>query len=409
MEGLLRDSGFEIVENGSDADICIVNTCSVTGRSDAEARRIMRQAARAGSRVIATGCYAQLRPDEISRISGVDLVIGNAEKTSISDHVRRISTNHGRTINNLKRHATYPLEVHPYFSKRARGFLKIQDGCNFACSYCTIPMARGKSRSLPPDDAIRAMEVMSEQGFREIVLTGIHIGSYGSDLNDGSDLLLLLTRAAERFPEVRFRLSSIEPHEFRYEYIDLMKSGNVCPHLHIPLQSGSDHILRLMKRGYTTGNYQHLINEIFTRYPEVSIGADVIVGFPGESGKDFDSTVKLINDLPLSYLHVFPYSKRPDTEAAIMNDHIRPEIMRERVSLLREISKKKKNIYMTKNIGRILDVIVEKWVDSTRSYRAISGNYLRLFIPKKGLKLSDRLLVKVKSLTESGLLAKPVD
>jgi threonylcarbamoyladenosine tRNA methylthiotransferase MtaB len=409
MEGLLRAEGFEVVDKTSEADICIVNTCTVTAKSDAEARRIMRQAARSGVKVIATGCYAQLRPDELSKIEGVELVIGNAGKANISDHLKRISTNQDQTINNLMSDATYPLEIHPYYSKRSRGFLKIQDGCNFSCSYCTIPMARGKSRSLHPDSVMKAVEALVSQGFREIVLTGIHIGSYGSDLGEGVNLLSLLTIAVKKFPSVRFRLSSIEPHEFRKEYIDLMKSGNVCAHLHIPLQSGSDRILRLMKRGYTTDKYQQIINGIFTEYPEVSIGADIIVGFPGETDNDFNSTVKLINDLPLSYLHVFPFSMRPGTAAAGMSDLVSPEMIRERVAILRKLSEKKKKVFMTRNIGKILDVIVEKWDDTSSSFRAISGNYLRVFISEKGLKLSDRLPVKVKSLTDSGLMAEIVD
>ncbi len=408
IEGILRNNNFEIVEHTDRPDVCIINTCTVTAKSDYQSRQLIRKATRTGARVIATGCYAQLRADEMSTIEGLNLIIGNSEKNNIINYIHKLKMSNGGPSTEV-----YPpensLRAQPYYSDRSRAFLKIQDGCNFSCSYCTVPMARGRGRSLSGDDIMKSVEKLCLDGYQEIVLTGIHIGSYGIELNPKSSLLKAVRRISEFYPQIRIRLSSIEPQEFDNELLLLMKSGNVCPHLHIPLQSGSDKILKAMSRGYTADFFEHLINNLITGYPEMSIGTDVIAGFPGETDKNFNDTVKFIETLPLSYLHVFPYSGRPNTKASALKDQVSVKVKKNRVQKLIELGKTKKNNYMKKNLGRILDVIVEKGNVTDDYYNALSDNYLRIFVKSRNLHPGQRLRVKVSSLTDKGLIAKPPD
>jgi threonylcarbamoyladenosine tRNA methylthiotransferase MtaB len=405
IEGILRNNNYEIVAFSDSPDVCIVNTCTVTAKSDYQSRQLIRRAAKSGSRVIATGCYAQLNADDLSKIEGIDLVVGNSEKTGLINYLQNCSTKNDKPIIDVGMPNT-PLKPLPYYSNRSRAFLKIQDGCNFSCTYCTVPLARGKSRSLNIQHVLTAVDDLKVQGYKEIVITGIHIGSYGLDLHPKSSLLKILNEVTGAHPDIRFRLSSIEPQEFREEFLSLIKDGNLCPHLHIPLQSGSDKVLKLMNRGYSTEYYKQLINEILTKCPDISIGTDLITGFPDESAKDFDDTVKFIKELPLSYLHVFPYSRRPNTKAFMMQNHVSGIIMKSRVKILRAIGNKKKNDYMTKYLHSIMDVIVEDKHLKGHYHRGISDNYLRLFIDSHNLQPGQRIIVRVKSMTDSGLFAQ---
>ncbi|MCK5503544.1 MAG: MiaB/RimO family radical SAM methylthiotransferase, partial [Thermodesulfovibrionia bacterium] len=303
---------------------------------------------------------------------------------------------------------TARLKSAPYYSDRSRAFLKIQDGCNFSCSYCTVPLARGKSRSLAIHDVLASVDRLCSDGYKEIVLTGIHTGSYGTDLKPKSSLFETVKLIAESYPQIRIRLSSIEPREFNEELLLLLKYDNICPHLHIPLQSGSDKILKAMNRGYTTEFYKQLINNIITNYPGVSIGTDVIAGFPGEDERDFDDTVKFIKQLPISYIHVFPYSKRPDTKASLLNDQISEENKKIRVKKLLEIGKNMINHFNSLRLGNILDVIIEDKTKSIGFYNAISDNYIRVLVQSNSLKAGQRLNVKVISLTDRVLIAQPI-
>ena len=412
IEGTLRNNDYLIVAKNGDPDVVIVNTCTVTARSDHESRQMVRRALKSGAKVIATGCYAQLRPEELTEIKGLDLVGGNSGKQDIIDYLNKINP----SDDEKPEHASVcvdkpanPLELQPYYSTRSRAFLKVQDGCNFACSYCAVPKARGKSRSLSVEDVLRAVDELCSQGYREIVLTGIHIGNYGPDLSPKSSLMELMDRITIGYPDIRIRLSSIEPQEVSDELLSLIKERNVCSHLHIPLQSGSDRILKLMNRRYTTGRYQQLINKIITEIPDIAIGTDIITGFPGESDKDFDDTVKFVDQLPLSYMHVFPYSKRPDTKALLLSEFISEKVKKDRVKKLMEISNYKKNNYMEKHIGNVLDVIVQKKNVKTGCYGAISDNYLRLSVKAGALKSGQNLKVRVISLTDTGLQAEPLN
>jgi threonylcarbamoyladenosine tRNA methylthiotransferase MtaB len=407
IEGILKNNNYEVVEYSDHPDICIVNTCTVTAKSDYQSRQLIRKAVKSGAKVIVTGCYAQLRPEEISKVEGVKLVLGNSEKNNLLNYIEKLSNNITTPLITVNTPHT-PLNPQPYYSNRSRAFLKIQDGCNFACSYCTVPMARGRSRSLDEKHVLNSIEYLVKDGYREVVLTGIHIGSYGLDLKPKNSLVNIVKKILKSFPEIQIRLSSIEPQEFKDDFLHLINEGNVCPHLHIPLQNGSDKILRAMNRGYDTSFYKQLINRIVTACPEISVGTDVIVGFPGETEKDFNNTVKFIEQLPLTYLHVFPYSKRPHTEASQFTDQVRADVKKARVKRLLEISQKLKNAYMIENLGRILNVIVEQKDETTGFYRAISDNYLRVFIQSDSLQPGQSLKVKVISLTDNNLITQPV-
>ena len=407
IEALIRGGRHEIVRPHDNPDICIINTCTVTAKSDYQSRQLIRRAARAGARVIATGCYAELKPEELSKIEGLDLVIGNSDKESIVDYIEKLA---GDNLPHGKHRGCHnpDLSYQPYYSDRSRAFLKIQDGCNFSCSYCAVTMARGKSRSLPPDEVIRAVNDIVGQGYREIVLTGIHIGLYGYDLKPRTDLAAIVKEICSISKDARIRLSSIEPQELSDDLLEMMGNDVLCMHLHIPLQSGSDTILRLMNRRYTSGFYEHLINRIITLYPDISIGTDIIAGFPGEGEKEFNATVKFINKLPLSYIHVFPYSKRAGTEAITFSNHIDEGEMKRRVRLLLELSNDKKKAYLSKQSGRELDVINEGISDNNQYYKAISDNYLRVRVLSGDLQGRDRLSVRVISLTDRELVAEPL-
>ena len=416
IEGALRNNNYEIVKHTDNPDVCIINTCTVTAKSDYQSRQMIRKFARSGAKVIATGCYAQLKPDELSKIEGLALIVGNSEKERLISYLEDIPDNDIRSDESAKcrisvRPPASHLSAQPYHSSRSRAFLKIQDGCNFSCSYCTVPLARGKSRSLNPQDILLSVKKLSSDGYKEVVLTGIHIGSYGLGLQPKSSLLDVVKEITKTYPEIRIRLSSIEPQEFDEEFLSLIKERNVCPHLHIPLQSGSDNILKAMNRGYSTSYYKQLINRIVTACPDISIGTDVITGFPGETDKDFNDTVKFIDQLPLSYLHVFPYSKRPDTKASSFGNQINDKLKKERVKILIEIGESKKIAYMQRSLGCILDVIVEKKSAIDRYYKAISDNYLRLLVKSDNLTSvtsGESLKVRVISLTDRVLRAEPL-
>ncbi|MBI5057096.1 MAG: tRNA (N(6)-L-threonylcarbamoyladenosine(37)-C(2))-methylthiotransferase MtaB [Nitrospirae bacterium] len=406
MEGMLRNNNYEIVAYADNPDICIVNTCTVTAKSDYQSRQLIRKAARSGAKVIATGCYAQLRPDELSGLDGIGLITGNSAKGQILNYIEKLQTNNKPSIaidspNTL-------LSPQPYYSTKSRAFLKIQDGCNNRCSYCSVPLARGKSRSLSPEDVLVSAGKLSNDGYNEIVLTGIHIGSYGLDIQPKCSLLSIVQMLITSYPHIRFRLSSIEPHEFKEEFLTFIKDGSVCAHLHIPLQSGSDKILKEMNRSYSTTFFKNIIDKIISACPYISIGTDVIVGFPGESEMDFNDTVKFIEHLSLSYLHVFPYSRRPDTSASLLASQVDPHIKHRRVNILLDISTKKKNAYINNKLENILDVIVENKTETHGIYKGISSNYMKVFIKADNLARGHRLKVKVISLTDSGLLSEPL-
>jgi threonylcarbamoyladenosine tRNA methylthiotransferase MtaB len=364
--------GNAIVPFESEADVYVINTCSVTAKSDYHCRQTIRAAIRRkeGARVIVTGCYAETRPQEIRSIPGVSLVLGNDEKANIARYVS--DPEHA----GVSRASGYNERLR----ERTRGVLKIQDGCDSRCSYCIVPQARGGSRSVPWEEVVKLFVQAVEAGCPEVVLSGIHIGRYGSDLDPRVSFTGLVADLLAGRKHTRIRLSSIEPNEITDELLDLFGQG-MCRHFHIPLQSGDDAILRSMNRDYTAAFYRNLVENIARKVPGVAIGADVMVGFPGEDENAFLNTFNLIEELPLTHLHVFSYSPRPGTTAAIMKGQVSTTIKKQRNEALRDLGLKKNLEFRNRFKGSILNVVLE---ESSRSDEGegsgLTDNYIRVTV-----------------------------
>jgi len=374
----LASRGNTIVPFEAEADIYIINTCTVTAKSDYQCRQTIRSAVRRGrgARVIVTGCYAETRPDELRTLDGVDLVLGNSLKASIPDRIMKNTDG-----------PNPPSMPARSLQGRTRGFLKIQDGCDNRCSYCIVPSARGGPRSVATESVIKEFERLVRTGCPEIVLSGIHIGKYGVDLDTGIDLTGLLKTLIGNRGGARIRLSSIEPREITPELIGFVGQG-LCRHLHIPLQSGDDAVLSAMKRNYTAGFYRQLLVDIANSVPGIALGADVMVGFPGEGDAQFLNTVRLIENSPLSHLHVFSFSPRPGTPAAEMKNQVPEKVKKHRSEILRELGGKKNTVFRKKYTGCELLAIVENKIDRETGFMTgITDNYIRLTI--QGAKRED--------------------
>ncbi len=368
-----QSRGNTVVPFDEKADVYIINTCSVTAKSDTQCRQIIRAAVRKaeGAKIVVTGCYAETRPEEIRRIAGVDLVVGNSDKMKIARQIMTSSA--GRETDSTPQSPNAAAE-------RTRGFLKIQDGCDNHCSYCIVPFARGRARSAAPWGVISEFEQLVRAGYAEIVLTGIHIGSYGIDLAEPTDLAAMVATLVSRRGNSRLRLSSIEPREITDRLIELLGKG-LCRHLHIPLQSGDDNILSSMKRNYSSGYYRTLLCGISRTVPGVALGADVMVGYPGEGENEFLNTLRLVEETPLTHLHVFSYSPRPGTAAATMDNQVPEATKKRRNEELRTLGLKKNFIFRQNNCGADLKVIVENKADSrTGLFTGLTDNYIRVSI-----------------------------
>jgi threonylcarbamoyladenosine tRNA methylthiotransferase MtaB len=374
--------GMTLVPFEAEADCYIVNTCTVTGRTDYQSRQLIRRAIRRNpaAAVIATGCYAQRAPEEIARIPGVRIVAGNAEKSHLPELLQELAKGKGPQVHvgdirSEKRFSPLGAIVIP---GHTRAFLKIQDGCNAFCSYCIVPRARGGSRSLRPAEIEDGIASLAGRGCREVVLSGIHLGAYGRDLVPAIDLTAVVRHIVEERPIERLRLSSIEPREITGELLSLIgSSGIVCRHLHIPLQSGDDKILAAMNRDYDAAFFRDLIRNILVTIPGIAIGIDVMVGFPGETEAAFANTLRLIEELPFAYLHVFPFSRRPGTPAAAMPGQVHEADKKQRVERLRTVGAEKRRIFAEKFIGAPLTILTEGKKDkSTGFFVGFSDNYI---------------------------------
>lgn len=390
LEGTLKENGVTIVELKDNPDVCIVNTCAVTSKSDYNSRQMIRRAARTGSKVIVTGCYSQLKRHDVSAIPGVEGIVDNREKYEIAKMLTGKSADLSFSL-----------------SSRSRPHLKVQDGCNFRCSYCSVPQARGPSRSVDPEKVIERAQAIESRGYGEIVLTGVHLGTYGYDLDVRSSLTSLLKKLMVKTHCVRFRLSSLEIGEISDEILEIMQSGRICNHLHVPLQSGSTEILRLMRRRYTADFYKERMLLFSEKIDNLSIGTDVIVGFPGEGDEEFSQTVKLIRDIPFSYLHVFPYSRRPGTMAAGMKTNLSRKAAAGRVAILRDLGSDKKDAYMRLQVNRRLEVILEE----SRGENLVCGtsaNYLKVLVPHQGHVKGSLVYVRPAEVIEGMLRASTI-
>ncbi|NWF57704.1 MAG: tRNA (N(6)-L-threonylcarbamoyladenosine(37)-C(2))-methylthiotransferase MtaB [Syntrophaceae bacterium] len=379
--------GHQIIPSSQAADVTIVHTCTVTQKTDYQSRQIIRglSAKNPGGRVIVTGCYAQVAPQILQNIPGVDYVVGTAERKKIPEIIgsRERSGKAGLLVSPVEKQEKFEEWGPPHFAGRTRAFLKVQDGCNSFCSYCIVPFARGRNRSLPPERVLFQARELASRGFKEIVLTGIHLGTYGEDLLPSQSLFTLLQALEGENLGLRLRLSSIEPREITPPLMDyLADSQGVCPHLHIPLQSGDDAILKRMNRNYSASFFADLVNRLAQKIPRAAIGADVIGGFPGEGDSAFRNTMSLIEALPLAYLHVFPFSKRKGTPAAVFPAQVPPQVIRARCQALRELGERKRDRFSRSFLGKRLKVLVEAKRDrGSGLLKGFSENYISVLLP----------------------------
>lgn len=391
---------YDIVPFGSEADIYVINTCTVTGRTDSKCRQAIRRAHKLSPNAViaVVGCYAQINPEELKSLPGVKIVLGSDAKFEIMAQIEHYFKT-GRTYNARSTNHAF-IQAHPgFYRNHTRAFLKIQDGCNNFCSYCIVPYARGRSRSEPIENVMSDIHRLIDHGYKEIVLTGVHIGRYGQDLPSQTNLIELL-KALSREPEmVRIRLSSLEPMELDEEMIDLISDSKViCPHFHIPLQSGDNSVLQMMNRHYTSQYFFQLVDSIKRKISDAAIGTDVIVGFPGESDEAFRNTYDLIQDLPLSYLHVFTYSRRTGTRAAGF-DHQLPRLTRkQRSDSLIALGKIKKKTFYAQSLGKILNVLFESR-DSGDTMHGFSENYIKVASGKDDRYFDEITKVKIVATT----------
>ena len=400
IERQLREQGYMAAAQPGDADVVVLNTCTVTAAADAQARDAIRKihAANPATRIVVTGCYAQRAPEEIAALPGVTFVVGNSHKPQIPSLLHSISSAfpqredpplfHSSSILTGDIFSTTDVLVAPVLGgegNHTRPTLKIQDGCNSRCSFCVIPFVRGKSRSLPVATVLSEIRRLSESGFREIVLSGINLGTYGRDLTPRVELIDLVRRILDETAVERLRLSSIEPLDVTQDLIDLFATNDrLAPHFHMPLQSASDRILAAMHRWYRAEHYARRIELIREALPHAAIGADVLTGFPGESEDDHGETLRFIEGHPFTYLHVFSYSSRPGTKAAGLSQHVPGQVIKRRARELRALADRKSSEFRQSQLGRTLRVLTlhRSANDAPGCTPALSENYLSVMIPE---------------------------
>jgi len=413
LEERLRGAGYGIVPFSRRADLYCLNTCAVTARAAMESRQLIRRALRQNpeARVVVTGCYAQIAPAEIAAVSGVSLILGTGEKLALLDYLAAPVSGATPAV-----HAGDPRQtgipqplVLSAFAGRTRAFLKIQDGCDASCSYCIVPHARGRSRSIPATPVLEQVERFLAGGFREIVLTGIHLGQWGQDLEPPRHLNSLIGDIFAQCPPARLRLSSLEPGEITGELLDRMASEpRLCPHLHVPLQSGDAAILGQMNRTYHPPFYRDLVRDAVTRIPHLAVGADILVGFPGETDACFLSTYRLLEALPLAYLHVFPFSPRPGTPAAVMKGRVAPPVIRTRSALLRDLDRAKRLTFMGRFVGTVRPVLLEGRSAADGGRLGFSDNYIPVLVNSGDIGENRLLLARFEEIQGNRVVATPL-
>ena len=405
----LTDHGFERAEFTDGADMYVINTCSVTDHADRKCKKVVAEALRHNpdAYIVVVGCYAQLKPVEISQIPGVDLVLGAAEKFNLMAHLGDLKKESEARVMNAPIKETR--DFVPGFSEgeRTRAFVKVQDGCDYFCSFCTIPLARGSSRSANIADTVEKIKQVASGAVREIVLTGVNLGDFG--VNHNEDFYGLITELDKLEAVERFRISSIEPNLLSDDIIGFVAgSRRFVPHFHIPLQSGSDEILGRMRRRYKTELYKSRIARILELMPHCAIGVDVIVGFPGETEEEFLKTYQFLNELDVAYLHVFPYSERPNTTAKKMQGRVPQSVRNERVSMLRSLSEKKRQAFYRKHLGTTRSVLFEA-EEKSGYMHGFTDNYIKVKAAYDPLLVNELAEVSLDALNEDGTVSSALD
>jgi len=381
--------GHRIVASGCNSDVIVINTCSVTNKAGAQSRHAIRKSLRDNpqAKIVITGCHAEVAAEQLKAMEEMQgrsaCIIGNADKHLLVDAA--LEENHGDNqgiysiytpVNEQRRITPLPVRT---FGSRTRAYLRIQDGCNSFCSYCIVPHTRGRSRSLEIDDVRRQAEVFAEEGYREIVVSGIHVGYYGADLADNIDIAGIMEQLCHTTPQIRYRLSSIEPVEISEKLLAVMaENDNFMPHLHIPLQSGSDDILLRMNRRYSTSRFAETVDLCQRSIADLAVGIDILAGFPGETDEQFSSTYSFLEDLTFTYLHVFPYSMRPGTPAAGFPDQVASHVKGHRVTHLRRLGEQKKQQYYSRFLGQARPVLVEGKRNKNGRLKGFTDNYIPL-------------------------------
>ncbi len=405
-----KNEGFMRVDFSEKADIYVINTCSVTDNADKRFKSIVKQAQKVNEDgfLIAIGCYAQLKPEELAEVDGVDLVLGATEKFKITDYLNDLTKNNFAEIYSCEiEEADFYVGAYS-FGDRTRAFLKVQDGCDYKCTYCTIPLARGISRSDKLENVLKNAAEISAKGIKEIVLTGVNIGDYGKgefDDKNHEHSFLDLVKALEQVEGVeRLRISSIEPNLLKNETIDFVaQSKTFVPHFHIPLQSGSNEILKMMRRRYMRELYVDRVNHIKTAMPDACIGVDVIVGFPGETDEHFLESYNFLNDLDISYLHVFTYSERENTVAAEMQGVIPIKVRKKRSKMLRGLSAKKRRAFYESQLGSFHTVLFEG-ENKEGFIHGFTENYVKVKTPWNPGLINTIHQIKLVKIDEDGLV-----
>jgi threonylcarbamoyladenosine tRNA methylthiotransferase MtaB len=396
----LEEKGWVRCEKKSSADLCIINTCAVTSKAGMQSRQAIRKIIRDNpdAKIVVTGCHAQTDYELIHKIEKIDQIVCHKDKTLIADRIADLpkAPSTPQTTGDSPSPFVFRPPDHsrgnrflafdkPVEGNMTRAYLKIQDGCNAFCTYCIVPYARGSSVSMPESEVFKHLEKLCRSGFKEVILTGIHTGMYGLDLTPPTSLIHLLNTMDKEKSVERVRISSIEPAEISEALIDLACPGHiVCDHFHIPLQSGDDEILKNMKRPYSASLFEALIHKIHTKLPFAGIGVDTLVGFPGETDAQFENTFRLIEKLPISYLHVFPFSPRKGTPAFHFKGKVASAVIKERCARMRALDKEKRAAFVHANRGRKLQAIVQKTQDRQTGYlKAVTSNYLTVMLERK--------------------------
>jgi threonylcarbamoyladenosine tRNA methylthiotransferase MtaB len=398
----MEDAGFQKADFQSGADLYVINTCSVTDHADRKCKKVVREALKynPNAYVVVVGCYAQLKPEEISNIPGVDMVLGAAEKFNLAQHLDTLVKEPKSKIFNAPIKETKAFV--PGFSEgeRTRTFMKVQDGCDYFCTFCTIPLARGASRSGTIEETLEKVKLAAQGGAREMVLTGVNLGDFG--VTHGQDFFGLVKELDALDCIDRYRISSIEPNLLTDAIIDFVASSRrFAPHFHIPLQSGSDDILKRMRRKYESSLYKNRIERILSLMPHCAIGVDVIVGFPGETEEEFLKTYNFLNEMEIAYLHVFPYSERPNTTANKMKDVVPQGVRNTRVEMLRILSEKKKQAFYRKHLGTVRPVLFEKEEDGGNMH-GFTDNYIKVTCPYDPLLINEIVPTELSHILEDG-------
>lgn len=393
-----RRSGYEVREHGSPVEVAVIHTCSVTDRADASCRHAIRKIRKRSpdAVVCAVGCYAQAEPDAAASVPGVDLVVGNDRKYRLADLVEDLTRGacEGPRIEVERRPGRGAFDVpgagHYPFTTRAN--LKIQDGCDFCCAFCILPRIRGRAHSRPFGEVVAEARELARRGHRELVITGVNVGTYGS----GGRTVADVARAACGIPGVaRVRVSSIEPTTVPGDLVDWMASDErACPHLHLPLQSGDDRVLSRMRRVYTASDYVRFAESALARVPGLALGTDVIVGFPGETDPQFERTLALVERIPFAYLHVFSYSDRPRTVADRLDGKVHARTVKERSERMRALASRKKRAFLASRLGRVDDVLFET-VDGDGLRKGLTGSYVRVGVPANACGENDLVAVRL--------------